>query len=171
MEKSRWSRRSGKTADRRGEPEASPAGKACRAGWRAGWRTGLAVIGLSVMTGGAMTGGAAFAADPVQGAWLTQPDDNGHYGRVEIAPCGDRLCGTLTAAFGADGKSVPSDRIGKRIVWDMQPAGGGRYENGQIFAPDRGKTYASKMSMAGDKLTVSGCVLILCRSQVWSRAK
>ncbi|OWJ77587.1 DUF2147 domain-containing protein [Haematobacter missouriensis] len=118
-----------------------------------------------------MTSGAAFAADPVQGAWLTQPDDNGHYGRVEIVPCGDRFCGTLTAAFAADGKSVPSDRIGKRIVWDMQPAGGGRYENGQIFAPDRGKTYASKMSMAGDKLTVSGCVLILCRSQVWSRAK
>lgn len=149
-----------------GNPRASLAGKSPLGGRCANWRAGLAVIGLCLMTGG-----AAFAADPAQGAWLTQPDDNGHFGRVEIAPCGDRLCGTLTEAFGADGKSVPSDRIGKRIVWDMQPAGGGRYENGQIFAPDRGKTYASKMTMAGDKLTVSGCVLILCRSQVWSRAK
>lgn len=131
-----------------------------------GWRGFCAAFAVSMLAGG-----AAFAADPVQGGWLTQPDDNGHYGRVEIAPCGERLCGTLTAAYGADGKAVPSDRIGKRIVWDMQPAGSGRYENGQIFAPDRGKTYSSKMALAGDKLTVSGCVLILCRSQVWSRAK
>ena len=33
--------------------------------------------------------GAAFA-DPVEGNWKTKPDDNGNFGIVKIAACGDK---------------------------------------------------------------------------------
>ena len=110
-------------------------------------------------------------ADPVEGMWKTKPDDNGKFGYVEIVPCGPAFCGTLVKAFDPAGAEIDSPNIGKRIVWDMTPEGGGAYGGGKIWAPDRDKTYKSKMALAGDRLTVSGCVIGICRSQVWTRVK
>jgi len=117
--------------------------------------------------------GAAWAGDPVEGTWKTEPDDAGNYGHIQIAPCGDKLCGTLIKGFNAEGVEGTSENIGKQIVWDMVAAGDGAYGDGQIWAPDRDKTYASKMQLSGDTLTVSGCVLggMVCRGQDWSRVK
>lgn len=121
---------------------------------------------------GMMIAGAA-AADPVEGRWNTLPDDNGNYGQVQIAACGAKFCGTLVAAFDPAGKSLESENIGKQMIWDMEALGDGAYGNGMIWAPDRDKTYASKMVLSGDVLSVSGCVLggLICRSQDWARAK
>jgi len=112
-------------------------------------------------------------ADPVEGTWKTKPDDNGNFGHVQIAPCGAKICGTLVKAFDSSGKPVSSPNIGKKIVWDMQAAGGGAYADGKVWAPDRDKTYNSKMQMNGDMLAVSGCVLggLICRASDWSRVK
>ncbi|MBS0563945.1 MAG: DUF2147 domain-containing protein [Proteobacteria bacterium] len=121
----------------------------------------------------ALTGGALWAADPVEGVWKTRPDDNGNFGYVRIAPCGDRLCGVLIRAFDKTGAETHSDNIGRKIVWDMTPDGAGGYGGGQVWAPDRDKTYASKMVLSGDTLSVSGCVLggLICRAQDWTRVK
>lgn len=130
----------------------------------------------SVIAGMAMAmlwAGAAWAGDPVEGTWKTLADDNGNYGYVEIAACADRICGTLVQAFDSAGAKRASDNIGKQIVWDMQPQGNGYYNAGKIWAPDRDKTYASTMTLAGDTLSVAGCVLsgLICRSQDWTRVK
>lgn len=111
----------------------------------------------------------AFAADPVIGTWQTQPGDDGHFGAVAIAPCGDRICGELVRAYDAAGKPIASKAVGRQIVWDMRAAGGGRYTDGEIWAPDRDKTYASKMTLSGDTLKVYGCVFGICRGQTWTR--
>ncbi|ARE41908.1 putative membrane protein [Rhodovulum sp. P5] len=112
------------------------------------------------------------AADPVEGLWQTRPDDDGNFGHVRITPCGAKLCGTLVTAFGPDRKPVESDTVGKRIVWDMEPLGDGRYGNGKVWAPDRDKTYNSKMELEGNRLAVSGCVLGICRDGgKWLRVK
>ena len=113
----------------------------------------------------------AAAADPVFGLWQTQPDDNGRYGQVEIAACGPSICGTLVRGFDASGKQGSSDAIGRRIVWDMSSEGRGAYGGGKIWAPDRDKTYSSKMQLDGNRLKVSGCVAVICRSQVWTRVQ
>lgn len=115
----------------------------------------------------------AAAADPVEGTWKTRPDDNGKYGFVQIAPCGDKLCGVLIKAFEANGSEAKSDNVGKKIVWDMVANGDGTYGGGKVWAPDRDKTYNSKMALSGNTLSVSGCVLggIICRAQDWTRAK
>ncbi|MCU9847584.1 DUF2147 domain-containing protein [Defluviimonas sp. WL0024] len=120
----------------------------------------------------ALVAGAA-AADPVEGMWKTKPDDNGNYGHVEIAPCGAAFCGVLVKAFDGAGKELDSPNVGKRIVWDMTAGGDGAYGGGKVWAPDRDKTYRSKMQLSGDSLAVSGCVLggVICRASDWTRVK
>lgn len=119
-----------------------------------------------------LVAGAAFA-DPVEGTWKTKPDDNGNFGHVEIGACGARLCGTLVKAFDGGGKEIGSPNVGKQIVWDMVAKGDGAYGDGKVWAPDRDKTYNSKMQLSGDRLAVSGCVLggVICRASDWTRVK
>ncbi len=124
-----------------------------------------------------MTTLAAFAlsataamADPAEGRWSTQPDDNGNTGIITITLCGNTLCGTLTESRRGNGDTFASENIGRQIVWDMEPRGGGQYRSGQVWSPDRDQTYRASMDLAGDRLTVAGCFLIICRDQVWTRA-
>ena len=116
---------------------------------------------------------AAFAADPVEGTWKTKPDDNGHYGYVQIEPCGPAFCGRLVKAFDQTGAEIASPNIGKQIVWDMVANGDGTYGGGKVWAPDRNKTYKAKMALSGNTLSVSGCVLggAICRASDWTRAE
>lgn len=138
-----------------------------------GQMTGLAPwLGAAVMLAGMALAGAALA-DPAAGIWKTRPDDNGNYGHVKVSACGDRLCGVLVEAFDQSGTARQSDTIGKQIVWDMRPLGEGAYGEGQVWAPDRDKTYQAEMHLSGNTLSVSGCVMggLICRAQEWQRVK
>ena len=107
---------------------------------------------------------AAQTADPIQGLWRTAPQDDGSYGYVQIAPCGPAFCGVLLKGVSATGEVATSGGdIGKLIVWDMMARGGGLYDGGQIWSPDRDKTYSAKLILTGDRMAVSGCVFGLCR--------
>ena len=118
-----------------------------------------------------LAAGAALA-DPVEGTWKTKPDDNGDFGYVQIKPCGPAFCGTLIKAFDSTGAEKASDNIGKKIVWDMVAYPDGLYDDGQIWSPDRNKTYNSDMQLSGDSLKVRGCVLGICRDGgTWKRVK
>lgn len=111
-------------------------------------------------------------ADPVEGVWKTKPDDNGHFGHVEVKPCGPAFCGVLVHAFDGTGAEVDSPNIGKRIIWDMVAYGDGVYDDGKIWSPDRDKTYNSEMQLTGNSLAVKGCVLGICRDGgTWTRVK
>ena len=121
--------------------------------------------GFAVMAGMA-------CADPVEGMWQTRKDDNGNFGHVQIKPCGPAFCGTLVKAFDGAGNEIASDNIGRQIVWDMVPDADGLYDDGQIYSPDRGKTYNGDMTLAGDRLSVRGCVLGICRDGgTWKRVR
>lgn len=113
--------------------------------------------------------GMAQAADPVMGIWKTQVDD-GAYAHVKISACGAKLCGVIARTFNDKGE-YKSANIGKRLVWDMSPNGGGAYSGGRIWQPSTGKEYKSKMALAGNTLNVSGCFGPICKKQVWSRVK
>lgn len=120
----------------------------------------------------ATTLGSAAFADPVEGTWKTKPDDNGNFGYVEIKACGPAFCGTLVKAFDASGAETDSPNVGRQIVWDMVAYPDGVYDDGKIYAPDRDKTYNGEMALSGDSLTVSGCVLGMCREGgTWTRVK
>ena len=111
----------------------------------------------------------AASADPVLGLYKTQPGDNGRFAHVEIYQCGANICGVMRQAFNGSGQAIESDAIGKRMIWDMTADGNGNYTGGKIWAPDRDKVYKSKMALSGSNLSVSGCVLVVCREQNWTR--
>ncbi|MEO0944557.1 MAG: DUF2147 domain-containing protein [Pseudomonadota bacterium] len=110
-------------------------------------------------------------ADPVLGTYKTQPGDEGNFAHVEIYQCEEAICGVIRKAFNASGQQIESDNVGKRMIWAMQADGNGKYSKGKIWAPDRDKTYRSKMELSGNFLEVSGCVLGICRGQTWSRVQ
>ncbi len=126
-----------------------------------------------------LTAAAAFAigattaiADPVFGTWQTIPDDNGYYGHIKVAQCGTKICGTLVQSFDSAGKPIDSENIGKNIIWDMKIAGGGKYAEGKVWAPDRDKTYNSKMTLSGNSLKIKGCIFGICRDGgTWTRVQ
>lgn len=120
------------------------------------------------IVGAAGLAGAAFA-DPLEGNWRTTADDNGNSGIVQVAPCGAALCGTLVQSFNSSGAQIQSPNIGRQIIFDTTPNGGGAYR-GQVYSPDRGKTYNSRLQLNGNSLSVSGCVLGICRDGgTWTR--
>ena len=120
----------------------------------------------------ALLAGAAFAGDPVEGIWKTKSDDNGNFGYVEIKPCGPAFCGILIKSFDKAGAALDSPNVGKRIVWDMVAYPDGLYDDGQIWSPDRDKTYNSDMTLTGNSLAVRGCVFGICRDGgTWTRVQ
>ncbi|MDG1115969.1 MAG: DUF2147 domain-containing protein [Flavimaricola sp.] len=123
----------------------------------------IAVVGLVALAGTAM-------ADPLEGLWRTTADDNGYSGLIEVAPCGAALCGTLIRSFDASGAEASSPNIGRQIISETVARGGGEYR-GKVWAPDRDRTYNSRLMLDGDSLAVSGCVLGICRDGgTWTRA-
>lgn len=116
-----------------------------------------------------MSAGLA-AADPVEGVWQTEPDD-GRYAHVSIAPCGSALCGTYVRAFDADG-ATQSPNVGKTILMDMKPQGGGAYE-GKVWRPSNDKIYKGKLQLNGNSLAMRGCVAggLICSKQTWLRVQ
>jgi len=108
-------------------------------------------------------------AEPLIGLWQTAPDDNGNFGHIQVAPCGAQICGTLVRSFDAGGQEIASDFTGRLIISETVAQGDGAYR-GKIFAPDRGRTYGSRLVLSGDSLAVSGCVLGVCRDGgTWKR--
>nr|WP_163851219.1 DUF2147 domain-containing protein [Pseudooceanicola aestuarii] len=125
-----------------------------------GFLTGLAVLAL---------GAGAALADPVEGVWQTEVDD-GAYAHVTIAPCGAKLCGVMSRSFNAEGE-YKAVHLGRKLVWDMVPEGGGKYRDGKIWQPSTDNVYRSKMDMTGDTLKVAGCFGPICKKQNWTRVK
>lgn len=120
----------------------------------------------------ALAGLAAPAlADPVFGLWRTEPDARGVVSMIQLVDCDDRICGRLVSTYDAAGRPLDSPHIGRAYLWDMEPRGSGRYRDGRQWLPDRGQDYRARMELAGDRLTVTHCMLpLMCRDQVWRRA-
>ncbi|MBS8228834.1 DUF2147 domain-containing protein [Vannielia litorea] len=126
---------------------------------------------IALMAAALLVAAPAWAADPLEGLWRTAKDDNGNSGLVQVKPCGGGLCGTLIKAYGPGGKEIKSENVGRQIISQTKPSGGGQYK-GKVYSPDRGKTYNSKLVLSGSTLKVSGCVLGICRDGgTWKKVK
>jgi len=122
------------------------------------------VMGVAVALGFA----APAMADPVDGLWKTEVDD-GAYAFVEMGPCGDKICGVIARTFNSSGE-YQSANLGKTLVIDMVPKGGGKYA-GNVWRPSNDKVYIGKITLNGDKLKLRGCVAggLICSAQNWAR--
>jgi uncharacterized protein (DUF2147 family) len=113
---------------------------------------------------------AAAAADPIEGVWQTEVDD-GAFAYVAVAPCGAAYCGTITRTFDTDGE-YRSPNIGRQIVREMEPRGGGAYE-GRVWRPSNDKVYLGKIQLEGDRMALRGCVAggLFCARQTWVKVQ
>jgi uncharacterized protein (DUF2147 family) len=107
--------------------------------------------------------------------------------RVEIAPCGDRLCGKIVwLRWPNDAPSLPlvdlknknsalrtRPLLGLMVLKDLRPADDGRtWSGGEVYNPDDGVNYKATMSIQNDGgLRVRTYVLIpaLGKTQIWTR--
>jgi uncharacterized protein (DUF2147 family) len=118
-------------------------------------------------------------ASPVyalSGRWITQSGNL----EIEIAPCGDALCGTAVKVLANHSMSQPGVEMantgvpaqGLTVLRDFVPDGDNRWD-GHIFDRENGKTYRCRM-----RLLDSGALEIhpyiglplFGKSQIWPRA-
>ena len=118
-----------------------------------------------------LAGAAAVPANPVLGIWM-----NPHKSvAVEVAPCGEKLCGRVVWASSQaieDARSSGVDRlIGTELLENYSPRSDGSW-SGHVFVPDLGGRFASTIIVVGpDTLRISGCMLggLICKGQLWQR--
>ena len=118
-------------------------------------------------------------ADVVTGTFQTEKSDEGNYLHVKFGPCPkdkNLTCGKIKGSFLSNGSKNKNSKItGELIVWNMVYKGNGQYTNGKIWDPssnnDDGskKIYNSKMNLSGNTLSVSGCILVFCKAQNWTK--
>lgn len=105
------------------------------------------------------------------GVWQTESSDKG-YLHVSIEQCDKSLCGTILRAYNLqDEINTDYEHIGKSMVWGMESSSDSNWKGGKIWDPSSDKTYNSKMTLKDDVLSVSGCVLFICKAQAWVRVQ
>jgi len=125
----------------------------------------VASIGLLALTGAAQSPQVL-----IEGRW-TNPT---HSVIIDIAACGDALCGTVqwaTAQAKQDASKGTAMLVGTQLLTELEP--NGELWQGKLFVPDRDLHVEAKLETAGDnQLKVSGCAMdgIVCDSQLWARA-
>ncbi|MEQ1653499.1 MAG: DUF2147 domain-containing protein [Hyphomicrobium sp.] len=111
-----------------------------------------------------VVGEAQAGSDPM-GVWV---DDTGR-GAVEIKACGSALCGHVVAVKNAN----DTKGCGKQIIGDAQSVGGGRWDNGWIYSPEKRKNYDVELKPLNDgTLRVVGYAgtKLFSRTMIWTRA-
>ncbi len=99
---------------------------------------------------------------------------------IRVYQCGQAYCGRIEKflvaepAGGARDTENPDsskrDRKlkGLRIFWDLKPDGDDFEGSG--YSPEDGRYFKAQVKREGAKLRVRGCVLIMCRTQMWTKA-
>jgi uncharacterized protein (DUF2147 family) len=136
-------------------------------------RTAFIAAGLLLMVA------PAFAADSIQGDWLTQ--DGGSKVRIGACPDNpDRMCGVVSWLPDAKAKALDKHNpnaalrsrpiLGVSTITGFKQDGPGKWTGGKLYDPASGKTYNGKLTANADgTLKVEGCVLMVCQAQTWRR--
>lgn len=108
---------------------------------------------------------SALAAPDPTGIWM---NDTGR-GAIEIKHCGNALCGNVVWVKAAS----DSNGCGKQIIGGVSPVGGGRWDNGWIYSPEKGRKYDVELTpLKNGTLRVTGYagVKFLSKTMIWTRA-
>jgi uncharacterized protein (DUF2147 family) len=123
---------------------------------------------------------STFAADGPIGIW------NVEQGTVRVADCGNgTLCATLASAKQPNDPQTgkpktdihnpdPGKRnrplVGLQIFSGMQQQGPNKWGGGRLYNPEDGNSYDANIILeSANVLTVSGCVMFICKSRTWRR--
>ena len=141
-----------------------------------GWRMALLAMAPALMMMPAQAEPSAATTSSELGRWVT---GNGNL-EVEIAACGDKLCGTVVKVLAnhsmskAGAEMVPADSrpaLGMQILTDFSASGSGEHD-GRIYNRENGKTYDCLMAMqTPDELKIRPYVVMswFGKTQIWHR--
>ena len=92
---------------------------------------------------------------------------------VRIGQCGPTMCGrVVNASASAKAKAAQGGTealVGTTILSNIRPAGANRWK-GRVFLPKQNMHATGNLRLAGNRLTVQGCVLgFVCKDQTWVR--
>jgi len=96
---------------------------------------------------------------PIYGVWVRDghPDD-----KLEFYDCKGKLCAKGTLPL-PDGSPAPE-------ILRKAAKNGDNSWKGDLFNPEDGKTYTGSITYdSTNKLTLSGCLMIFCQSETWTR--
>jgi uncharacterized protein (DUF2147 family) len=114
-------------------------------------------------------------AQTAAGEWLT--DDRSAIIHVEMR--GTKLWGTIARVLdpaapakdirNPDPKARSRSLVGTPVLIDFTRSGTG-WDNGKAYDPKAGRSYRSSLVLdRPDRLAVTGCVLFVCRTKIWTR--
>ena len=115
----------------------------------------------------------ALPAGAQTGRWTTAAGT----AEVEIAPCGQRLCGTIVRVLSNRSMSDPTVElkdvpgVGTQVLIDFESEGEGQWA-GKIFNRETGKTYSCTMKLRSpEELEVHPYIGIrlIGQTQIWKR--
>jgi uncharacterized protein (DUF2147 family) len=128
---------------------------------RAVWRLGVI---LSTVLGGSAAQSATIA-----GKWINPSKSV----IIDIEPCGHLSCGTVVWASAKakhDARKGTAHLIGTQLLTDMRQASAHEWK-GQLFVPDENLRATAKLKPEGKThLKVSGCKVMICKSQMWTKS-
>ena len=125
------------------------------------------IIALLAAQAGAT--GPAVPDASIQGLWRS-PGGNSI---ISIAPCADKLCGTVAWASEKakrDSRKTTDQLVGTQLLTNLEQRKDGSWL-GKLFIPDRNMRVTAKIQTLGPgQLRVSGCAAgkALCKAQVWT---
>ncbi len=135
---------------------------------------------LSLLIATLALAAAQAQAQPAQaGRWITESGNL----EVEIAPCGDALCGTVTRVIANRSMSAPGQEmdaadkrpaLGMQILTGLLPSGDDGTLAGEIYNRENAKTYSVRLTMDGpQQLLVRPYVglPLLGKTQLWRRVE
>ena len=127
------------------------------------WAATLATTILQAQPAGPDKDGALL------GDWWTP----GFNARVRIEPCGDAVCGRIVWAWDESPKDIVdrSPLVGRKVIEGMRWEGASRWNGGRLYNPEDGRDYKGLLNLQSPtRLSVEGCVLFICKQQIWRRA-
>jgi uncharacterized protein (DUF2147 family) len=108
---------------------------------------------------------SAFAGTDPTGVWM---NDTGR-GAIEIKACGNALCGNVVWVK----SSADADGCGKQIIGGVTAVGGGHWDNGWIYSPEKGRKYDVELTpLSNGNLKVVGYagMKFLSKTMIWKPA-
>jgi uncharacterized protein (DUF2147 family) len=126
----------------------------------------------------AASANAAEPSSPFAGRWITESGNL----EIEIAPCGDAWCGTVTREFGNRSMSLPGQQmapvdsrpaLGMRILTAMVPSSDATSLSGDIYNRENGKTYSVRLTLdTAHQLNVRAYAVLplFGKTQRWQRS-
>ena len=126
-----------------------------------------ACLALTLAAGGAAAQGPA---KDVTGLWI----DHTGQGAVEIAPCGDRICGSVVWLKNPAHKSKSGKLIcGTQVLGDLQRQGANAWESGWIYNPEDEERFSAALKLTNaNTLEVTGYlgIKLLGETFTWKRS-